>query len=185
MFKITINTPGDKNGTGKWVIKKRNFRRLPNFSCALSPFTKSECLNKSRGDFAYVEMVSTTDIKKRLEIDVSPQDRNIYETLFLTGNIRAPIYGYKYAREAMRTLHLVFVQHPQIPRFLQTFRGIWPMPLSLLNHSALAFFAQRTRIPTSTRSIGFYVIWVCISSISSSSSSSHVAFPIGNCYLFV
>jgi len=29
-------------------------------------------------------------------------------------------------------------QHPQIPRFLQFFRGIWPMPLSLLNHSALA-----------------------------------------------
>jgi len=29
------------------------------------------------------------------------------------------------------------------------------MPLSLLNHSALALFAQRTRIPTSARSIGF------------------------------
>ena len=60
-------------------------------------------------------------------------------------------------------------QHPQIPRFLQIFRGIWPMPLSLLNHSALALFAQRTRIPTSARSIGFCAIWVCISS----SSSSH------------
>jgi hypothetical protein len=31
------------------------------------------------------------------------------------------------------------------------------MPLSLLNHSALALFAQRTRIPTSARSIGFCV----------------------------
>jgi hypothetical protein len=41
------------------------------------------------------------------------------------------------------------------------------MPLSLLNHSALALFAQRTRIPTSARSIGFCVIWVCISSSSS------------------
>jgi len=47
------------------------------------------------------------------------------------------------------------------------------MPLSLLNHSALALFAQRTRIPTSARSIGFCAIWVCISSSSSSSS-----FPI-------
>ena len=38
------------------------------------------------------------------------------------------------------------------------------MPLSLLNHSAHALFAQRTRIPTSARSIGICVIWVCISS---------------------
>ena len=29
------------------------------------------------------------------------------------------------------------------------------MPLSLLNHSAIALFVQRTRIPTSARSIGF------------------------------
>jgi hypothetical protein len=36
-------------------------------------------------------------------------------------------------------------------------------------HSALALFAQRTRIPTSARSIGFCVIWVCISSSSSTS----------------
>ena len=36
---------------------------------------------------------------------------------------------------------------------------------------ALALFAQRTRIPTSARSIGFCAIWVCISSSSSSSSS--------------
>ena len=48
------------------------------------------------------------------------------------------------------------------------YRGIWPMPLSLLNHSAPALFAQRTRIPTSARSIGFCAIWVCISSSSSS-----------------
>ena len=34
-------------------------------------------------------------------------------------------------------------------------------------HSALALFAQRTRIPTSARSIGFCAIWVCISSNSS------------------
>jgi hypothetical protein len=44
------------------------------------------------------------------------------------------------------------------------------MPLSLLNHSALALFAQRPRIPTSARSIGFCAIWVCISSSSSSQS---------------
>jgi len=60
-------------------------------------------------------------------------------------------------------------QHPQIPRFLQIFRGIWPMPLSLLNHTALALFAQRTRNPTSARSIGFCAIWVCISSSSAQS----------------
>ena len=57
-------------------------------------------------------------------------------------------------------------QHPQIPRFLQIFRGIWPMPLSLLNHSTLALFAQRTRIPATARSIGFCAIWVCFSSSS-------------------
>jgi len=48
------------------------------------------------------------------------------------------------------------------------------MPLSLLNHSALALFAQRTRIPTSARSIGFCAIWVCISSSSSSCVTSQV-----------
>ena len=47
------------------------------------------------------------------------------------------------------------------------------MLLYLLNHSALALFALRTRILTSARSIGFCAIWVCISS--SSSSSSKVA----------
>jgi len=40
------------------------------------------------------------------------------------------------------------------------------MPLSLLNHSALALFAQRTRIPTCARGIGFCAIWVCINSSS-------------------
>jgi hypothetical protein len=44
------------------------------------------------------------------------------------------------------------------------------MPLSLLNHSALALFAQRTRIPTSARSIGFCAIWVCISSSSAAAT---------------
>ena len=38
------------------------------------------------------------------------------------------------------------------------------MPLPLMNHTALALFAQRTRFPTSTRSIGFCVIWGCIRS---------------------
>ena len=69
------------------------------------------------------------------------------------------------------------VQHPQIPRFLQFFRRIWPMPLSLLNHSALALFAQRTRIPTSARSIGFCAIWVCISSSSGNSPTTPRASP--------
>ena len=44
------------------------------------------------------------------------------------------------------------------------------MPLPLLSHTALALFAQRTRIPASARSTGFCVIWVCIS------SSSHPNF---------
>ena len=69
-------------------------------------------------------------------------------------------------------------QHPQIPRFLQYFRGIWPMPLSLLNHPALALFAQHTRIPTSARSIGFCAIWVCISS-SSSSRNGELQLRVG------
>ena len=54
------------------------------------------------------------------------------------------------------------------------------MPLPLSSYLILACFAQRTRIPTSARSIGFCVIWVCISSSSSlrvppeeSSSSRH------------
>ena len=49
------------------------------------------------------------------------------------------------------------------------------MPLSLLNHSALALFAQRSRIPTSARSIGFCAIWVCISS--SSARFGFLEFP--------
>jgi hypothetical protein len=53
------------------------------------------------------------------------------------------------------------------------------MPLSLLNHSALALFAQRTRIPTSARSIGFCAIWVCISSSSSSTGLSVLRFGNG------
>ena len=53
------------------------------------------------------------------------------------------------------------------------------MPLSLLNHSALALFAQRTRFPTSARSIGFCAIWVCISSSSSSSLSDLLSQQLG------
>jgi hypothetical protein len=62
--------------------------------------------------------------------------------------------------------------------FLQFLREFWPMPLPLMIHSALALFAQRTRIPTSARSIGFCVIWVCISSSSSSS-----LFVVIKCFL--
>jgi hypothetical protein len=39
------------------------------------------------------------------------------------------------------------------------------MPLSLLNHSELALFAQHMRILTSARSTGFYDVWVCINSV--------------------
>jgi len=55
------------------------------------------------------------------------------------------------------------------------------MPLSLLNHSALALFAQRTRIPTSARSIGFCAIWVCISSSSSVCISCKAQDPHCSC----
>jgi len=57
--------------------------------------------------------------------------------------------------------------------FLQYLREFWPMPLPLMIHSALALFAQRTRIPISAPSTGFCVIWVCISSSSSSDSASN------------
>ena len=60
---------------------------------------------------------------------------------------------------------------------LQFLREFWPTPLPLMIHSALALFAQRTRIPTSARSIGFCAIWVCISS---SSSSKSVRYCISN-----
>ena len=53
-------------------------------------------LDKSRGDFTHVEIVSTTDTKKRPEIDVSPQDENIFETIFLIGHCGASISRYKY-----------------------------------------------------------------------------------------
>jgi hypothetical protein len=49
------------------------------------------------------------------------------------------------------------------------------MPLSLLNHSALALFAQRTRI--SARSTRFCAIWVCISP-SSSPTWAHFYFSL-------
>ena len=73
-----------------------------------------------------------------------------------------------YARAPSSLLFLRSARYPQMPRFLQFLREFWPMPLPLMNHSALALFAQRTRIPTSARSIGFCAIWVCISSSSSS-----------------
>jgi len=73
-----------------------------------------------------------------------------------------------YARAPSSLLFLRSVRYPQMPRFLQFLREFWPIPLPLMIHSALALFAQRTRIPTSARSIGFCVIWVCISSSSSS-----------------
>jgi len=52
-------------------------------------------------------------------------------------------------------------------------------------HSALALFAQRTRIPTSARTIGFCVIWVCISSSSSSSTALKNKQPIADCTFFI
>ena len=73
-----------------------------------------------------------------------------------------------YARAPSSLLFLRSARYPQMPRFLQSLREFWPMPLPLMIHPALALFAQRTRIPTSARSIGFCVIWVCISSSSSS-----------------
>ena len=68
--------------------------------------------------------------------------------------------------------------HKCLP-FLQFLREFWPMPLPLMIHSALALFGQRTRIPTSARSIGFCVIWVCISSSSVDYFAVAKARPIG------
>ena len=77
---------------------------------------------------------------------------------------RLPLYCLLFLRSA---------RYPQMPRILKFLREFWPMPLPLLIHPAHALFAQRTRIPTSARSIGFCVIWVCISS---SSSSKHFGY---------
>ena len=76
-----------------------------------------------------------------------------------------------YARAPSSLLFLRSARYPQMPRFSQFLREFWPMPLPLMIHSALALFVQRTRIPTSARSIGFCVIWVCISPSSSSNYS--------------
>ena len=59
------------------------------------------------------------------------------------------------------------VRYSQMPRLLQFLREFWPMLLPIINHSTFALLAQRTRFPSSSRSIGFCVIWVCISSSSS------------------
>ena len=67
-------------------------------------------LVKSRGDFTHVEIVSTTDIKKRPEIGISPQDENIFEIIFFIGPCEASVSCYKYTRGAMKTLHLAFVR---------------------------------------------------------------------------
>ena len=83
-----------------------------------------------------------------------------------------------YARAPSSLLFLWSARYPQMPRFLQFLREVWSMPLPLMNHSALALFAQRTRIPTSARSIGFCVIWVCISSSSSVRVRFSYEFPL-------
>jgi len=77
-----------------------------------------------------------------------------------------------YARAPSSLLFLRSARYPRMPRFLQFLREFWPRPHPLMYHSLLALFAQRTHVPTSSRSIGFCVIWVCISSSSSSSSST-------------
>ena len=60
------------------------------------------------------------------------------------------------------------------------------MPLPLSSYLILACFAQRTRIPTSARSIGFCVIWVCISSSSNTglSSAKHFFTVARRLYLY-
>ena len=78
-----------------------------------------------------------------------------------------------YARAPSSLLFLRSAHYQQMPRFLQFLREFWPMPLPLMIHSALALFAHCTRIPTSARSIGFCVIWVCIRLSSSSNSIVH------------
>ena len=66
-------------------------------------------------------------------------------------------------------LELIQTQMTQKP-MLRAEVGMRVRCANMIN-SALALFAQGTRIPTSARSIGFCVIWVCISSSSSSINS--------------
>ena len=54
-----------------------------------------------------------------------------------------------------------------VPAFDQT-RVPQIIKVPTVNHPALALFAQRTRIPTSARSIGSSGIWDCLSSSTSS-----------------
>ena len=58
----------------------------------------------------------------------------------------------------LRVPHVTNHARAPMPRVLHSLQEFWPMPLPLMNHSALALFAQR---------IGLCVIWVCISSSSS------------------
>jgi len=88
-----------------------------------------------------------------------------------------------YARAPSSLFFLRSARYPQMPRFLQFLREFWPMPLPLMIHSALVLFAQRTRIATSARSIGFCVIWVCISSSSSSFTNDEVSRFLSWSYL--
>jgi hypothetical protein len=64
-------------------------------------------------------------------------------------------------------------QHPQIPRFLQIIRGIWPMPLSLLNQNVRGLSTHyplydfdlrathaRTLLPAALASVSFGFVLV-------------------------
>jgi len=81
--------------------------------------------------------------------------------------IRLPLYCFFRVRTPYKCLAFC--------NFCEDF-GRCPLPL-LNNHSALALFTQHTRIPTSSRSTGFCVIWVCISSSSKFLHSRKYASP--------
>ena len=51
-------------------------------------------------------------------------------------------------------------QHPQIPRFLQIIRGIWPMPLSLLNQESFRNARAFPLLPAALASVPFGFVLV-------------------------
>jgi len=138
MFKMTINNPDNKNGTGKcvrtaatiklgrshtyFVPRGDNEAELSaNFSCVLFPFAKSSVYVQKR---LYICCDSIDDEHKQETRNRRIAARRKYLwTIFLIGHYETSLSGYKYAREAMRTLHLACVR-PIANRKLLSFRVV-------------------------------------------------------------
>ena len=98
----------------------------------------------------------------------------------VTSYARAPS-SLLFLRSALPTNASLFDFFLSPPRGAIFLREFWPMPLPLMNHSALALFAQRTRIPTSARSIQHWLLCRLVH-ISPSSSSSSTAYSRADKY---